>query len=81
MKFSKVIVTLIILMNIVFAGAVLYIFAESGYEPSALIGAWFAFTTGELWALSKIKRAEADKVGKERKVEEIEYTGHKSRES
>ena len=56
MKFSKLIVLLVIMANALFAGAVLLIFARDNAEPSTLIGAWFAFTTGELWALSKIER-------------------------
>ena len=57
-KFSKVIVSLIIFMNIVFTIAVLYVFLKVGSEPMVLIGAWFAFTTGELWMLSSIKKTE-----------------------
>lgn len=60
-KFSKFIVMFVILLNVVFTAAILYIFARDGQEPSTLIGAWFAFTTGELWALSKIKRDESEK--------------------
>lgn len=56
MEFSKLVVMLVVLVNCGFAGVVLYIFANKGVEPTALITAWFAFTTGELWALSKIKR-------------------------
>ena len=59
MKFSKLIVALVVLLNTGFAVAVLYIFFRVGSEPTALIAAWFAFTTGELWLLSKIKREEA----------------------
>lgn len=58
MKFSKSIVTLIILLNAVFTAAVLYVFLHVGDEPTALIAAWFAFTTGELMALAAIKRKE-----------------------
>ena len=57
-KFSKFIVTLVILLNVIFAIAVFYVFAKVGSEPSTLIGAWFGFTTVELWSLSKIKREE-----------------------
>jgi hypothetical protein len=57
-RFSKLIVALVIAMNGAFAVAVLYIFLRVGSEPSTLIGAWFAFTTGELWALAGIKRKE-----------------------
>ena len=55
MKYSKFIVLFVILLNILFAGIVLTMFWRTGYEPTALIAAWFAFTTGELWALSRIK--------------------------
>ena len=57
-KFSKFIVTLVILLNVIFAIAVFYVFTKVGSEPSTLIGAWFGFTTIELWSLSKIKREE-----------------------
>lgn len=55
-RFSKFIVTLVILLNVAFTAAVLYIFLNIGSEPTTLVGAWFAFTTVELWSLSKIKR-------------------------
>ena len=58
MKYSKVIVALVILLNTVFTGAVLYIFLSIGNEPVVLIGAWFAFTTSELWLLAGIKKKE-----------------------
>ena len=56
MQYSKVIVALVILLNTGFAGAVLYAFLRVGSEPTALVAAWFAFTTGELWLLAGIKR-------------------------
>jgi hypothetical protein len=55
--FSKFIVTLVIFLNIGFTGAVLYLFLRTGSEPTALIAAWFAFTTGELWLLAGIRKA------------------------
>jgi hypothetical protein len=58
MKYSKIIVSLVILLNTVFTGAVLYIFLNVGNEPVVLIGAWFAFTTSELWLLAGIKKKE-----------------------
>ena len=58
MKYSKLIVALVILLNTVFTAAVLYVFLRTGSEPSTLIGAWFAFTTGELWMLATIKKHE-----------------------
>lgn len=59
--FSKLIITLVVLMNIIFTSAVLYVFLKTSSEPVALVGAWFAFTTGELWMLSSIKKAKVEK--------------------
>lgn len=63
MKFSKIIVSLIISLNVLFTVGVLYVFLRVGNEPSILIGAWFAFTTGELWLLATIKKKEIDNEG------------------
>jgi len=60
MKFSKAIVSLVILLNTAFTVAVLYIFYRLGTEPTTLIGAWFGFTTIELWALAGIKKREIE---------------------
>jgi len=60
MKFSKAIVSLVILLNAAFTVAVLYIFYRIGTEPTTLIGAWFGFTTIELWALAGIKKREIE---------------------
>lgn len=60
MKFSKAIVSLVILLNTAFTVAVLYIFYRLGAEPTTLIGAWFGFTTIELWALAGIKKREIE---------------------
>lgn len=68
--YSKIVVAAIIFANIVFAAAVLAVFWHTGAEPTVLVGAWFAFTTGELWALAKIKCVKAgEKSKKEEKVE------------
>ena len=61
MKFSKAVVSLVILLNVAFTVAVLYIFFRVGAEPTALIAAWFGFTTVELWALAGIKKKEIEK--------------------
>ena len=61
MKFSKLIVALVILLNAAFTVAVLFIFYKVGTEPTTLIGAWFGFTTIELWALAGIKKREIEK--------------------
>jgi hypothetical protein len=60
MKFSKKIVTLVVLLNAAFTVAVLFIFYRIGTEPTTLIGAWFGFTTVELWALAGIKKREIE---------------------
>ena len=60
MKFSKAIVSLVILLNAAFTVAVLYIFYRIGAEPTALIASWFGFTTVELWALAGIKKREIE---------------------
>lgn len=59
--FSKLIVTLVVILNTVFTAAVLYVFWQVGNEPTALVAAWFAFTTGELWFLSGIKKKRIEK--------------------
>ena len=60
MKFSKAIVSLVILLNAAFTVAVLFIFYRIGTEPTSLIAAWFGFTTIELWALAGIKKREIE---------------------
>lgn len=67
MKFSKFIVVFIILTNIAY---VVTVFMFSWYErpvPDSLTVAWFAFTTGELWALAVVT--------KEEKKREVELKG------
>ena len=67
MKFSKFIVVFIILTNIAY---VVTVFLFSWYEkpvPDSLTVAWFAFTTGELWALAIVT--------KEEKKREVELKG------
>ena len=59
--FSKFIITFVILMNICFTSAVLYVFLQTGNEPSALVASWFTFTTGEVWALAIIKKEKQKK--------------------
>lgn len=75
--FSKVIVSVVVLLNTLFTATVLYIFFKIGNEPMALIGAWFAFTTGELWMLSsikktKVKEKEGEKDGQSKLETEID---------
>ena len=55
-RYSKFIVALVIMLNVGFTGAVLFLFLRTGNEPTALIGCWFGFTTVELWTLAGITK-------------------------
>lgn len=65
MKYSKIIVALIVVLNVVFIYRVLEIFSNIGVEPTSSIVAWFGFTTGELWLLSGIKKEKVKQGGVE----------------
>lgn len=54
-KFSKKIVVLVILLNIIFTVAVFVAAFFNAVIPDSLIMAWFAFTTTELIALAGIR--------------------------
>ena len=71
-KYSKVLVTLIIAMNIAFTVAILAVYAQIGTEPAALIAAWFSFTTGELWLMASIKKSKVKKEGKNDESDQLE---------
>lgn len=58
MRFSKWIVALIIIMNVIFCAAVLYINYRGLFVSDVLVGSWFSFTTAELWGLAFIKGKE-----------------------
>lgn len=60
-KYSKRIVLFVIIANVIFTAAVLYAFLKIGQEPTALIGAWFAFTVTELLSLARIKTKKIEK--------------------
>ncbi len=62
MRFSNKVVIAVILLNVLFALAVLAVSWHTGQGLDSLVVGWFAFTTGELWTLGKIKR---DKIGKD----------------
>lgn len=64
-RYSKFIITAVIVLNSLFTAAVLYVSLRVGSEPSALIAAWFTFTTGELLLLSNIKKSKIKKENKE----------------
>ena len=65
--YSKLIVSLVIVLNVLFTSAILFVFLRTGNEPGILVGCWFAFTTGELWLLASIRKK---KVTKERSVDD-----------
>ena len=67
MKFSKFIVSFIVVINVVFTIGVLYIFLRTSREPTTLIGAFFGFTTVELWQLAAIKKHKIKKENKDDK--------------
>ena len=61
MKYSKIIVMGIIILNCLFALGVLYTHLKTSTEPTALVAAWFSFTTVELWQYASIKTTEIKK--------------------
>lgn len=62
--FSKIIVSGVILANVVFTAAVLWVFYKIRTEPTTLITFWFSFTTVEVWSLSNIKKTQIKKENK-----------------
>ena len=59
--FSKLVVSTVIALNIVFTIVVLIVFLKTSAEPTTLIVSWFSFTTVELWSLAGIKKAKERK--------------------
>lgn len=78
-RFSKLIVSFVIIINIFFTIGTLYIFLKTGSEPVALIGAWFTFTTVEIWQLAKIKQTKETKKKASPDCEEFRGGGSQSR--
>lgn len=74
-KYSKFIVSSVIFLNITFTVTVLFLFYRTGSEPSTLIGAWFSFTTVELWSLARIKKKKIDKEIHSMKYKDNDYLG------
>jgi hypothetical protein len=62
MNFSSKVVVAVIALNVLFTLAVLAVSWHTSQGLDSLVVGWFAFTTGELWTLGKIKR---DKIGKD----------------
>ena len=56
MKFSEKIVIAVIVLNVLFTIGCLAVCWHGDQGIDALVVSWFAFTTTELWGLSKIKR-------------------------
>lgn len=64
-KYSKIIVLLIIILAVWFTEGVLQVFEVTGNEPETLIKCFFALVIGELWFMSGIKKREIDKEDKD----------------
>ena len=60
-NFSKKLIVMIIILNIVYTAAVLAIMWHTGVEPVVLTPAYFGFTTGELALLFGLKKAKLKK--------------------
>lgn len=73
-RFSKKIVTLVVVLNIVFTLLFLLAFVKTGDEPVSLIAAWFGFSTGELWMLSGIKKTELTSTNNQNSASENQET-------
>ncbi|MDR2939557.1 MAG: hypothetical protein LBV08_04460 [Clostridiales bacterium] len=52
MRYSKAVVTLILILIIAFSVSILYIFVKTGSEPTTLVAGFFSFVSVELWALA-----------------------------
>jgi len=55
-NFTKHLVVFIIFLNIVFAIAIMWLVFLTSYEPSALVVAFYSFTTVQLWNMAFIKK-------------------------
>lgn len=60
-KFASLVVLLVIGLNIWFTDKIITLIETTSFEPAVLIGAWFAWTTGELWMLKDIKKKKIEK--------------------
>jgi len=72
-SFSKILISFIIFINIVFTAVVLFIFYKVQAVPDSLVIAWFSFTTGEvgLTAFIRISKIKKFKIKKEVENESI----------
>lgn len=60
-QYSKYLIAFIVAINVIFTATVLFLYLRVKSEPSTLIGAWFGFTTMELWNLAMIKKKKMEK--------------------
>jgi hypothetical protein len=63
MRYSKKIVALVVVLNVLFAVVVLYLNSIDKYVSDELVRGWFIFTSIELLALAGIKIKEVGKEG------------------
>lgn len=64
-RFSSVIVFLVLGLNLWFTTEVFQLIRDTGIEPVVLIPSFFGFTTVELWCLKDIKKEKVRKGGEE----------------
>ena len=72
LRFSKIIIIAVITIILIFTGCVLYIYNNRGSEPNVIIASFFAFMTGEVLALAKIKLTEISDEKKDKNLKEEE---------
>lgn len=75
-KYNKIIVVLVIILNVLFAAAVLFIFYRTGSEPTELVRMFYAFTSIELLGMAGIKATEIIKKNpKKRSIKKLKGEG------
>lgn len=62
-RFSDKIVKIVILLNSVFAAAIIAVFLITRQEPTVLVGSWFGSFTLELLILARIRIEKVRKEG------------------
>lgn len=76
LRFSKIVIIVVIIMILIFTGCILYIFNKKGAEPTIIITSFFAFMTGEVLALAKLKLSEINVESNNKKEKEEEKNGN-----
>jgi len=64
-NYSKNLIIVIIVLNVLYAIGVLLVFYKTSIEPIALTTAFYSFTTVELWQLATIKKNKINQAPKE----------------